>query len=103
MILCGMWSLWNSHSDVCHSKTPIGNVQAIEWARDACYLLLTSRKSLPHDNGQPPLVSWLPPPEHVVKINCDGGFYVADMIGSTGVVMRHSEGSFQGLRHDGFH
>jgi ribonuclease HI len=39
---------------------------------------------------------WSPPPEDMVKINCDGGFRVQDMTGSTSAVIRQSDGSFVG-------
>nr|CAB3480589.1 unnamed protein product [Digitaria exilis] len=40
--------------------------------------------------------TWRPPPEGMMKLNCDGGFYAKNMTGSTSAVLRSSEGSFLG-------
>jgi hypothetical protein len=39
---------------------------------------------------------WVPPPDGVIKVNCDGGFCSADRTGATGAVPRDSAGSFMG-------
>lgn len=95
IILCGMWSLWNSRNDLHHARKPIEHTRAIDWAVDACFCLLTSQpppNKTPRLNGQ----QWSSPPEGVLKINCDGGFQAEHMSRSIGVVMRNSEGSFIG-------
>lgn len=95
IILCGMWSLWNSRNDLHHARKPIEHTRAIDWAVDACFCLLTSQpppNKTPRLNGQ----QWSSPPEGVLKINCDGGFQAEHMSRSIGVVMPNSEGSFIG-------
>ena len=49
IILCGMWSLWNSHNDRRHGKVAIAPELAIEWAMDVCFQLLTD--NLSHKKG----------------------------------------------------
>ena len=93
VLLCGMWSLWNTRNDYHHGKKPINPALAIDWATDACYHLLIVQQNTrrgPTTRAD----NWQPPPEGVVKLNCDGGFQAAEMKGSTGAVLRTSDGSF---------
>lgn len=95
IILCGMWSLWNTRNDIHHGKKPMEHTLAIDWALDACFHLLTSQQGSRQIQVNQ-VARWSPPPEDVVKINCDGGFRVEDMTGSTGAMIRRSDGSFVG-------
>jgi hypothetical protein len=95
IILCGMWSLWNTRNDIHHGKKSIEHTLAIDWALDACFHLLTSQQGSRQIQVNQ-VARWSPPPEDVVKINCDGGFRVEDMTGSTGAMIRRSDGSFVG-------
>jgi ribonuclease HI len=40
--------------------------------------------------------NWQPPPDGVLKINCDGAFLSGSLEGSTGAVLRKFDGSFLG-------
>ena len=88
-----MWSLWNTRNDYHHRKKPINPALAIDWAMDACYHLLIVQQNTrrgPTTRAD----NWQPPPAGVVKLNCDSGFLAAEMKGSTGAVLRTSDGSF---------
>jgi len=39
IILCGMWSLWNSRNERKDGKTTVDPGSAIEWALEACFQL----------------------------------------------------------------
>jgi ribonuclease HI len=92
VILCGMWSLWNSRNDLYHGKKPIEHKLAIDWALDACYHLLLSQG---HQTKQVVRSEkWRPPPVGTVKLNCDGGFHADVMRGSVGTVLRDHNGAF---------
>ena len=69
VLLCGMWSLWNTRNDYHHGKKPINPALAIDWATDACYHLLIVQQNTrrgPTTRAD----NWQPPPEGVVKLNC---------------------------------
>jgi ribonuclease HI len=89
-----MWSVWTARNDRKHGKTPIDPKLAIEWALDACFLLLPTRQQ--QGNVRQPREQWKFPPHNVVKIICDGDFSPDNMTGSTGVVLCDSRGSFLG-------
>ena len=36
VIMCAMWSLWQSRNDRRHDKTPIDPGAAMDWALEAC-------------------------------------------------------------------
>ena len=86
IILCGMWSLWNSHNDRRHGKVAIAPELAIEWAMDVCFQLMTD--SLSHKKGAQDQVpeKWRRPPNGYVKVNTDGAFTAADYSGATDAV-----------------
>ncbi|CAL4932085.1 unnamed protein product [Urochloa decumbens] len=94
IILCGMWSLWNSRNDRRHGKAPIEPKKAILWAVDACVELLHATKS--HTGESMPRLKekWERPPVGSLKLNIDGAFDAESFSGATGAVIRNSTGSF---------
>jgi hypothetical protein len=71
VIMCAMWSLWNARNDRNYGRTPINPKLAIDWALDASSLLSSIRQKQ-STVGCP--AKWVPPPDGVIKVNCDGGF-----------------------------
>jgi hypothetical protein len=81
ILLCGMWSLWNTRNDYHHGKKPINPALSIDWAMDVCYHLLIAQQNT--RVGQVTReANWQSPPAGVVKLNCDGGFQATEMKGS---------------------
>jgi ribonuclease HI len=93
IIMCGMWSLWNSRNDKRHGKAVIEPRQAIEWAVDVCFQLLSDEKQ-PTEAVIQKAEAWSLPPEGHIKINTDGAFWAADCSGATGAVLRNTDGHF---------
>jgi ribonuclease HI len=94
ILMCGMWSLWNSRNDRRHGKAAIEPKRAIEWALDVCFQLLP-------DGLQDSVVTltqnaekWKKPSTGHLKINTDGGFCASYCTGATGAVIRDANGSF---------
>jgi hypothetical protein len=44
IILCGMWSVWQSRNDRLHGKTPIELRAAINWTLDICSELFSLKE-----------------------------------------------------------
>jgi ribonuclease HI len=93
VILCGMWSLWNSRNDRKHGKVAIHPVRTIDWALDVCLQLLVDRAPVGVSNRSK-IDSWEKPPPGFIKVNTDGAFSVSLSSGATGVVIRREDGSF---------
>jgi hypothetical protein len=53
VMLCGMWSLWNSRNDRRHGKSPIEPRLAVEWALEACFHLSAGSQT-PEDGRRSP-------------------------------------------------
>jgi ribonuclease HI len=94
IILCGMWSLWNSRNDRKHGKSPIPMKLAIDWALDVCLQLTIDTDR--HMQNQSPRVAewWQKPGTEFVKINTDGAFQMESLSGAMGTVIRDVRGSY---------
>lgn len=95
VVLCGMWSLWNSRNGRRHGKPAIQPHLAIDWALEACSHLLMSRLN---PRGEEPAHAperWKKPPDGHVKVNTDGAFRETDSTGvsATVVVISREHGS----------
>jgi hypothetical protein len=65
IIMCGMWSLWNSRNDRRHGKAAIEPRRAIEWAVDVCFQLLSDEKQSTEAVVQKVEAWRLPPDGHI--------------------------------------
>jgi hypothetical protein len=84
IILCGLWSIWRSRNDRLHGKAPIGMKEAIDWALDVCFHLISVKAPNSPNTTTRVNKPWRLPPSGVpVKGS-----------GSVGVVARDSEGDF---------
>jgi hypothetical protein len=81
IILCGMWSLWNSRNDCRHGKSPIEPGLAVEWAIEVCFHLSIGRDS---DQGRRIQEIWTAPAEGTLKVNVDGAFTQDTCMGAVG-------------------
>jgi hypothetical protein len=93
VIMCGMWSLWNSHNDKRHGKTVIEPRRAIEWAMVVCLQLLSDGQQSTDSVVQKKEL-WEKPPVDHIKVTTDGVFCAIDCTGATRAVVRYADGSF---------
>lgn len=74
IILCGMWSLWQTRNDLQHGKAPIDTVAAINWAIDVCFQLSSTKEDTGSPRGLSTPQQWQRPPENALKVNVDERF-----------------------------
>jgi hypothetical protein len=92
-ILCGMWLLWKTRSDLKHGKNTIPVRKAIDWALDtATHLLANSHPTKEKSRRQH--IKWRPPPLGVMKVNVDVAFNMNTTTWSIGAIMRDEAGHF---------
>ncbi|KAF8740105.1 hypothetical protein HU200_013821 [Digitaria exilis] len=94
IILCGMWSIWQSRNDRHHGKKEIQLKLAIDWATDVCLQLMSAVSQKPNEHGRVVCPSWSPPPPGQLKVNTDAAFSKDELSGATGAVVRRDDGSF---------
>lgn len=94
IILCGMWSLWNSRNDRRHGKAAISSELAIDWATDVCFQLLTDSLSHKKEGNTLLVEKWCKPANGHIKVNTDRAYTASDFSGGTGAVIRRADGSF---------
>jgi hypothetical protein len=94
IIMCGLWSLWNSRNDRRHGKDAINPKLAIDWAVDVCFELLSDGLQFSEQAPGQKFERWKTPPRGFLKVNTDGAYCASDATGATGDVIRSDDGSF---------
>ena len=89
VIMCAMWSLWQSRNDRRHDKTPIDPGAAMDRALEACCQVWGSKQ---RDVGRASMsnMHWRPPEVGSLKINVDGAYLRESNTGAMGAMLRDS-------------
>jgi ribonuclease HI len=99
VILCGMWAVWCERNNRRHGEEPRTWRAACRWAIDTALDLAQEAKPKAEVNtGVHVTTGWTKPEAGVLKLNCDGAFNAKKHTGSTGCIIRDSNGRALGAR-----
>jgi ribonuclease HI len=91
MVLCGCWSIWNERNKRRHGEGQRTIQASVQWVMQTTIDLAHVGKQ----KSKKPLTKkarWKPPDQGWVKINTDACYHQVAQAGSTGLVVRDSQG-----------